>query len=169
MCYELRQVAPNCLKANLILSQILFASNRQEAAGPLLDAATAVDPENLEAAELYAWLAVRSESLVPIHSRVVSIEGPERDPIPTQVALTQPFLLAAQERVWTWPSSAAADVVGEELALETVGMAAVDELAAGLAATEHPTDASKAASPAQPHLPDAEGILATRAWSRRPG
>ncbi len=53
LCGEILEQFPNCLKANLILGEILFNSDRQDEGRALFDTAQAMDPENIVANELF--------------------------------------------------------------------------------------------------------------------
>jgi tetratricopeptide (TPR) repeat protein len=53
ICEAVLEQYPNCLKANLILGEILFSAGRQSEAQSLLDTAQAMDPENVVAHELF--------------------------------------------------------------------------------------------------------------------
>ncbi len=88
ICRDVLRASPDCLKANLILAQVLCASGRNEEAAPSLALAEAVDPENVLAAELYQWLAVRDPALVPLRAREVTIDL-DREP-PTLEAPPEP-------------------------------------------------------------------------------
>ena len=53
VCEEILEEYPNCLKANLVLGEILVSSDREEEGKTLLEAAQALDPENLVAQSLF--------------------------------------------------------------------------------------------------------------------
>jgi len=53
ICEAVLEQYPNCLKANLILGEILLSAGRQSEAQSLLDTAQAMDPENVVAHELF--------------------------------------------------------------------------------------------------------------------
>jgi tetratricopeptide (TPR) repeat protein len=53
VCEEILEEYPNCLKANLVLGEILVSSDREEEGKALLEAAQALDPENLAAQSLF--------------------------------------------------------------------------------------------------------------------
>jgi len=53
ICEALLEQYPNCLKANLILGEILLSAGRQPEAQSLLDTAQAMDPESVVAHELF--------------------------------------------------------------------------------------------------------------------
>jgi len=80
VCRSLLRSAPECLKANLILAQQLWAAGRRNDASPLIATARAVDPENVMAEELYEWLAVRDASLVPLRFQQVNVELASAEP-----------------------------------------------------------------------------------------
>lgn len=75
VCRALLAVAPDCLKANLILAQQLWSAGRRDDAAALVSAATAVDPENEVAEELYEWLTVRDPALVPLHRQPATMDA----------------------------------------------------------------------------------------------
>jgi tetratricopeptide (TPR) repeat protein len=52
-CEGILETYPNCLKANLILGEILLSSGREEEGEALLETAQAMDPENVVAQELF--------------------------------------------------------------------------------------------------------------------
>jgi tetratricopeptide (TPR) repeat protein len=53
ICEEILEEYPNCLKANLVLGEILVSSDREQEGKALLEAAQALDPENLTAQSLF--------------------------------------------------------------------------------------------------------------------
>jgi tetratricopeptide (TPR) repeat protein len=72
VCEALLQQYPNCLKADLILGEILLNTGREAEARGLLDAAQAMDPENVVAHELF-----RDKS--PLPPETVSIPRLDRE------------------------------------------------------------------------------------------
>ena len=66
VCEEILETYPNCLKANLILGEILLSSGREEEGKALLETAQAMDPENVVAQELF-----REESPLSAESMTV--------------------------------------------------------------------------------------------------
>lgn len=80
ICRTLLESHPDCLKANLILAQMLFVSGQQSAAAELTANAEHLDPENEIAEDLYEWLAVRDPSLVPLRHRELLLDLPEPEP-----------------------------------------------------------------------------------------
>jgi tetratricopeptide (TPR) repeat protein len=74
ICRELLQAQPDCLKANLILAQMLAAGGQYEDAAHLVEGAQQLDPENDLAEELYEWLIVRDAALAPLRHREVLVE-----------------------------------------------------------------------------------------------
>jgi len=53
VCEDILEELPNCLKANLILGEILLTSGREEEGQALLHTAQALDPENIVAEHLF--------------------------------------------------------------------------------------------------------------------
>jgi tetratricopeptide (TPR) repeat protein len=63
VCQALLEQYPNCLKANLILGEILLSGNREEEGQALLETAQALDPENSVAELLF-----RDKSPLPVEA-----------------------------------------------------------------------------------------------------
>jgi tetratricopeptide (TPR) repeat protein len=63
VCEALLEQYPNCLKANLILGEILLNGNREEEGQALLETAQALDPENSVAESLF-----RDKSPLPVEA-----------------------------------------------------------------------------------------------------
>lgn len=73
VCEEILEKFPNCLKANLILGEILLNSDREEQSRALLRSAQDMDPENIVAKELF-----RDHSPLPLeHIHVPRLEEAE--------------------------------------------------------------------------------------------
>lgn len=77
ICRTLLESQPDCLKANLILAQMLSVSGQQAAAADLISKAQDLDPENEVAEDLYEWLTARDPSLVPLRHRELLVDLPE--------------------------------------------------------------------------------------------
>lgn len=130
ICRSILSSAPYCLKANLLLAQVLWSSGDRSSCEPLLDAAQAADPENDVAEELYEWLIVRDPELVPLRHREVttqldegtlaeaSIESQPVELVPEAIATVADEAPADQDR---WDSGV------EELSATPAEPAAADE------------------------------------------
>jgi predicted regulator of Ras-like GTPase activity (Roadblock/LC7/MglB family) len=131
ICRSLLRAAPECLKANLIVAQVLGRAQAPEH----IVAAEAVDPENLVAEDLYQWLTARDPALAPLRSREVRVDLPglpepaapgpiaEQAPEPTAAEAlaagpAAPESMAEQELAGDLRPP---EPIGEEQARETAG------------------------------------------------
>jgi tetratricopeptide (TPR) repeat protein len=83
ICEALLEQYPNCLKANLILGEILLDTGREAEARALLDAARAMDPENVVAHELF-----RDKS--PLPPETVSVPRLDREELEKELGEIAP-------------------------------------------------------------------------------
>ncbi|HEU0169712.1 MAG TPA: tetratricopeptide repeat protein, partial [Chloroflexota bacterium] len=81
VCRDLLEMAPENLKANLILGQQAWAAGQRAVAEPYLARAQAVDPENAMAERLYEWLRARDEGLAPLRYTPVRVAVPDGVPV----------------------------------------------------------------------------------------
>ncbi len=90
VCLDLLKGLPNCLKANLILGEIWSQGGHEDAAAEKLEAARALDPENLMAQELFG----KDSPLPPEEVRIAELE-------PSATYLRSLRLATDQERAVT--------------------------------------------------------------------
>jgi len=90
ICRQILGAAPHCLKANLLLGQLLWSTGDRSGAAPLLEAAEAADPENAVAEDLFEHLWVRDPDLAPLRRREVTVDIEA----PAPVAQAEPIELA---------------------------------------------------------------------------
>jgi tetratricopeptide (TPR) repeat protein len=83
VCKDILDKLPNCLKANLILGEILLNSDREEEGQTLLRKAQALDPENIVAQELF-----REQSPLPLHA--VSVRRLEEEELEAEAKEISP-------------------------------------------------------------------------------
>jgi len=134
VCQGILDLAPNCLKANLILGEIWLRDKDHEADGrALLDQAQMLDPENAVAQRLFGDRSPLAPRIVPVPPYVIGEEGEVETvaeaEIATEVETTAEVELA----------------VGVEIATEAEPLAPpqeVPEILAGLEAEETSLDVS---------------------------
>ncbi len=98
VCQAVLVAAPDCLKANLILAQIHWAAGRQDEAARLAHAGEQVDPENRVAEDLYEWLRVGDENLVPpLRRQYPRVELGDEQPSADAQAAPAPAAVSAPE------------------------------------------------------------------------
>jgi len=94
VCEGILETYPNCLKANLILGEILLSSGREEEGEALLETAKAMDPENVVAQELFreeAPLSLESVTVPRLDDTSLEKEISDlRSEMPSPVGGTEP-------------------------------------------------------------------------------
>ncbi|MBV8087654.1 MAG: tetratricopeptide repeat protein [Chloroflexi bacterium] len=136
VCRELLELAPENLKANLILAQQAWAAGQRAVAEPYLDRARALDPENELAEELYEWLRVRDEALVPLRYTPVRVAIPDGVPVGPEAPVR------SEEPVQFWSPRVGVPVAGRLGVLRRPGVPMPAPVAAAPAAGLEPRAAA---------------------------
>ncbi len=112
VCEDILEKFPNCLKANLILGEILSSSGREEEGQTLFRTAQAMDPENLVAQKLFRDRSPLPFEAVYVHrleqaeleeqAKQISPEMPEKEVEPEKEALPSAAEQELEEEMPDW-------------------------------------------------------------------